>query len=329
MALPTELASLTHELKQGCPSQGFRFEWSSKAQGVHLLLCRDWNRNGRRTSRTIPGPDGLAITKARQQLATPIRAHVLSEGQKLIQLWNQGGSTNSRHRPCQPLITSALKHQKKSVLCLITARQSQDRSKQKHLRHLHGLFDWLESGRMTLDGPNAQRWAREGCDLNTDNCSDRIRIAKWACGHNGIPWVLSPIHKPKAPSVIRPFVDKATDADIHRAISLVSDPVAATFFRVVAATGCRPSEVELLLRKVQEETMRKDFEWRIRWTDLRYLWTLRSDGDGLNSRTAALSQSHSENMHKNVYRRHNPLWQVVAEAVRFAQEISLRVATHV
>jgi integrase len=399
MALPTELAALTHELKEALPGQAFRFEWSSKAQGVHLLLCGDWNRNSRRSSRTIQGPDGLAITKARQQLSTTIRQHVLMEALKLVDVWNQGGQTNSRRRSCQPLITSALKQQKKAVLYHIDAKQSQDRSKQKHLRHVHSLFDWLESRRRILDSPNSQQWAREGCRLDTDNYSDRLRVAKWACELNRLPWVISGLHKPKAPKVARPFVDQATDADIYRAITMVSDPTAATFFRVVAATGCRPSEVALydwkkwegkgrpnviegfsqksqapltsiihpmdwmkeidwklvcidgishitrdcvsedesneitrqysdLLRKAQEETQAKGFEWKIRWTDLRHLWTLRSDCDGINTRTAAISQSHSEHMHKKVYLRHNSRRQVEAEAARLASTVNKGGSTH-
>ena len=297
------------------------------------------------------------------------------------------------------MITSALKQQKRVVIDHIKVKPSQEKSKQKHLRHVHSLFDWLETSRRDLDGPNSQQWAREGCRLDTDNYSDKIRVAKWACELQGLPWVLPPTHKPKTPKVARPFVDRATDADVLRAITLVTDPVAATFFRVVAATGCRPSEVALynweewdrqgrpnviegfsrksqapltsiihpvawmkqinwklvcidgishipresvteeesseltrhysdLLRKVQDETQAKGFEWRIRWTDLRHLWTLRSDSDGLNTRTVALSQSHSEHMHKRVYLRHNPRRQVVAEAERFAQTLSQRGLTH-
>lgn len=400
MAPPTELSALTRELKEVCPHQTFRFEWSSRAQGVHLLLCGDWNRNGRRSSRTIQGPDGLAICKTRQQLSTITRQHVLSEAMKLVDIWNQGGHTNSRHRPGHPLVTSALKQQKRTVMYHIDAKPSLDRSKQKHLRHVHSLFDWLETRRRVLDSPNSQQWAREGCRLDTDNYSDRLRVAKWACELNRLPWVISPIHKPKAPKVERPFVDKATDDDIYTAIQMVSDPAAATFFRVVAATGCRPSEVALynwekwdlagrpnyiegfsrksqaplmsiihplewimeidwklvclegisliprervseeesnrltkqysdLLRKVQDETRAKGFAWRIRWTDLRHLWTLRSDADGMNTRTAALSQSHSENMHKMVYLRHNTLRQVLAEAKRFGEKVTAGGSTNV
>ncbi|MEY3767535.1 MAG: hypothetical protein RLZZ11_605, partial [Cyanobacteriota bacterium] len=77
MAQPTELADLTAELKERITDCRFRFEWSSRAQGCHLILCGDWNRCGRRSSRTLRDGDGAPFKKKKRSLSTSARQQAL------------------------------------------------------------------------------------------------------------------------------------------------------------------------------------------------------------------------------------------------------------
>jgi integrase len=68
-------------------------------------------------------------------------------------------------------------------------------------------------------------------------------MARWACEWNSKVWVLPEEKRIKKPKVKRPFVDESTDEEVEQMFSLIKDPAAATFCRVIAATGCRPGEV--------------------------------------------------------------------------------------
>ena len=54
------------------------------------------------------------------------------------------------------------------------------------------------------------------------------------------------------------------------------------------------------------------------WTDLRHLWTVRAELDGVNRRIGAITQAHSEKMAAMVCLRHGSRAQVLAEAERIA-----------
>lgn len=127
----------------------------------------------------------------------------------------------------------------------IRSRDTGHGTKQKHLRHLSSLFEWLDERNQTLDAPSAVAWAGGGVERNSDNYADRLRIAQWACEWNSLDWTVTANRRAKKPEVQRPFVDQCSDADLGLAFGLIKDVQAATFFRVIAATGCRPSEVAL------------------------------------------------------------------------------------
>ena len=253
VAQPTELADLTAELKERIPDCRFRFEWSSSAQGRHLILCGDWNRCGRRSSRTLRDGAGMAIKKQKRPLSTSARQQALDDAADLVRSWGDGADTRRRRQATLLPTSSVLARQRRTVLDRIRARDGGHGIKQKHHRHTRALFTWLDDRNQPLDAPNAILWASEGVKRNTDTYADRLRIAQWACQWNSLTWVLPEAKRAKKPEVRRPFVDHCGDAEIERAFSLISDPAAAMFFRVVAATGCRPGEVAL-------------FDWP-RWID--------------------------------------------------------------
>lgn len=245
MANPTELADLTAELKELIPSSRFRFEWSSKAQGRHLILCGDWNRCGRRSSRTLCDEDGTPIKKQKRLLSTTDRQQALKDALVLLQSWGDGADTRRRRKNFVQPSSSVLARQRRVVMDRIRARDGGHGIKQKHHRHARALFAWLDDRNQPLDAPNAIAWAGEGVARNTDTYADRLRMAKWACQWNALIWVLPESKRAKKPEVHRPFVDQTSDEEIERAFTLISDGAAQAFFRVVAATGCRPAEVAL------------------------------------------------------------------------------------
>lgn len=245
MAKPTELADLTAELKERFPESRFRFEWSSKAQGLHLLLCGDWNRAGRRSSRTLLASTGAAILKPKRFLSTTDRQEALMAASKLYTAWLEGADTRQRCKPLYQLASSKLQLQRRYVIDQIRAREGGYQVKQKHLRHAHSLFDWLDQHNQPLDAPGAIQWASQGVGRNTDTYADRLRVAEWSCKWNQLSWTVPPARRPQSPKVERPFVDNTSDDKLQQAFSLVQDSTAETFFRVVAATGCRPAEVAL------------------------------------------------------------------------------------
>jgi hypothetical protein len=78
-----------------------------------------------------------------------------------------------------------------------------------------------------------------------------------------------------------------------------------------------------LLKMVQKDLKDAGFEFVPTWTDLRHLWTIRADLDGMNRRIGAISQAHSEKMADLVYLRHGCKAQVLAEAQRFASVLQV------
>jgi integrase len=245
VAYPSELADLTAELKESVNDCRFRFEWSSEAQGKHLLLCGDWNRVGRRSSRTLHDLDGAPIRKQKRALSTMTRQQALAEAMALVSAWADGADTRRRRQKAFEPTSILIGRQRRVVIERIRARDGGHGIKQKHHRHARALFAWLDARNQPLDAPNAIIWASEGVKRNTDTYADRLRMAQWACQWNALIWVLPEAKRAKKPSVVRPFVDHASDEEIERAFALISDQSAAAFFRVVAATGCRPGEVAL------------------------------------------------------------------------------------
>lgn len=245
MAHPTELAALSYELKEQIPESVFRFEWSSPAQGKNLLLCGDWNRRGQRSSRTIYGRNGSPLKKQKRPLSTSARQEALQEAARLVRCWSEGADTRQRCKRVQEPASNVLAMMRNVVTREIRSRRGGHGSKQKHLRHARSLFLWLDERNQRLDAPGAIQWAGENVKRNTDTYADRLRIAQWACEWNRLPWILPQNKKAQKPTVNRPFVDMATDADLEAAFDLIKDPQAEAYFRVIAATGCRPSEVAL------------------------------------------------------------------------------------
>jgi integrase len=270
----------------------------------------------------------------------------------------------------------------------VRARSCGFRRKRKLLRHGQGLFTWLDLRGLPLDSPNAITWAGDGIRRDTANYADRLFVAQWAIELNGLAWVLPKHRRAQTPKVKRAFTETATDADIEAMFELIQDPVAQAFCRVVAATGCRPSEVAYLdwerwnregrpmglqgfspkvrkefvavvhplrwlkdldpallvvpgvdpsdrstceeaaerntrfssrlLRLAQKDLAAAGFTCLPTWTDLRHLWTIRAQADGMDRKTAALAQAHSERMAAAVYLRHGEKRQVLAGIQRFA-----------
>lgn len=243
MAAPTELADLTAELKERIPDAPFRFEWSSPAQGQHLLLCGDWKRIGSRSSRTLYGREDAVFRKGKRPLSTDQRQQALDAGTSLAKAWMDGADTRQRRKRCDMPASSLLATQRRVVFEKIRSREGGHGVKQKHFRHARALFTWLDDRNQVLDAPSAIAWAGEGVKRNTDCYADRLRVAQWSCQWNHRVWVVPEDKRPKKPTVCRPFVDKGTDSELEQAFVLIQDPAAATFFRVIAATGCRPGEV--------------------------------------------------------------------------------------
>lgn len=163
----------------------------------------------------------------------------------MVVAWESGADTRQRHRPVVKPASSVLSIQRKIVFDGIRARDGGYGIKQKHMRHARSLFEWLDVRNQVLDAPNTICWAGEGVQKNTDTYADRLRLAQWACEWNGCTWVLPKTKRAKKPEVKRPFVDHVTDSDLEAAFLLIKDKTAETFFRAVAATGCRPGEVAL------------------------------------------------------------------------------------
>ena len=389
MAPPTsELACLTDELRQAIAPCPFRFEWSNQRQGRKLLLSGDWNRSGSHTTRTIGGPNGAPIRKAARPMTTAQRQSALTAGQGLIKRWQSGADTRQRRRPCASPCDLRLDQQRRALVDHVRSRSCGHGRKKKLLRHGQNLFYWLDERNLNLDSPNAICWAADGVRRDTANYSDRLFVAQWAIELNGLTWVLPKHRRAQKPKVKRTFTEAASDADVEGLFALISDASAETFCRVVAATGCRPSEVLLfdwrrweeegrpmqlhgwspklhkafvaavhprqwlvgvdtallaceavdpsdrsgseeaaqantryssrMLRLMQADLRRAGFSCLPTWTDLRHLWTIRAQSDGMDRKTAALAQAHSERMAAEVYLRHGEQRQALSGIKRFA-----------
>ena len=243
MAQPGELSSLSAELKTKITPCPFNFEWSSPSQGKRLILCGDWNRQGKRTSRTLQDCNGQPIQKGPRQLSTEQRLTALEAAARLVKLYLEGSAAKQRRKRLLEPSSTILGEQRRSLVRMIRERDSGHGAKRKHLRHAWGLFDWLETRNCLLDSATSINWASDGIKRNTDNYADRLRIAEWACKVNGIHWILPPNKRAKKPEVKRPFVEAMVHTDLSTLFARVHDPEAQAFLRVIAATGCRPSEV--------------------------------------------------------------------------------------
>ena len=73
-----------------------------------------------------------------------------------------------------------------------------------------------------------------------------------------------------------------------------------------------------MLRLMQADLRRAGFSCLPTWTDLRHLWTIRAQSDGMDRKTAALAQAHSERMAAEVYLRHGEQRQALSGIKRFA-----------
>ena len=394
MIHPTsELACLTDELRQAVALCPFRFEWANQRQGQKLLLSGDWNRCCTHTTRTISGPDGLPIRKALGPMTTIQRQAALTAGQGLIKRWQSGADTRQRRRPCSSPCNLQLDQQRRTLVDHVRSRSCGHGRKQKLLRHSQNLFLWLDERSLALDSPNAICWASNDVSRATANYSDRLFVAQWAIELNGLVWMLPKHRRAQKPKVKHPFAESACDADVEALFALISDAAAEAFCRVVAATGCRPSEVLLfdwqrweadgrpmqlhgwspklkkafvaavhpihwlegldiallssdavdpwdcsdsevaaqartryssrMLRLMQANLRRANFSCLPTWTDLRHLWTIRAQSDGMDRRTAALAQAHSERMAAEVYLRHGEQRQALSGIKRFASVLQV------
>ncbi|MCP9837381.1 hypothetical protein KBZ08_09315 [Cyanobium sp. Candia 9D4] len=387
----SELGWLTHELRQSISPCVFRYEWSNARQGLKLLLSGDWSRRRTHTTRTIHGVDGVPIRKGPGPLSTTERQLALAAGLRLVRTWLDGGDTRQRRRPtCQPC-HALLDRQHRVLFDHVRARSCGFARKRKLLRHGQALFEWLDLRGLTLDSPNVLAWAVDGVRRDTANYSDRLFVGQWAIELNGQAWVVPKHRRALTPKVKRAFTEAATDSDVEAIFTLISDPVAQAFCRVVAATGCRPSEVPFfdweawdreqrpmrlqgfspkvkkefvaavhprrwladldhsllrvpgidptdrstseevaerntrhssrLLKLVHKDLAAAGFTCLPTWTDLRHLWTIRAQADGLDRKTAALAQAHSERMAAEVYLRHGERRQALAGIQRFASVV--------
>ncbi|MEB3264962.1 MAG: hypothetical protein VKJ66_11380, partial [Synechococcus sp.] len=243
-ATPTsDLGWLTYELRQTISPCPFRYEWSNARQGLKLLLSGDWARRRTHTTRTIHGADGRAIRKQSRPLSTTERQLALAAGQRLVRTWLDGGDTRQRRRPAVQPCDALLERQRRVLVEHIRSRSCGFGRKRKLLRHAQGLFEWLDVGRFALDSPNAIAWAGDGVRRDTANYADRLFVAQWALELNGLPWILPKHRRAQTPKVKRAFTEAASDADVEVMFALIQNPSAEAFCRVVAATGCRPSEV--------------------------------------------------------------------------------------
>jgi integrase len=385
----TELGWLTHELRQLVTPCPFRFEWSNKRQGTKLLLGGDWARKATHTTRTIIGTDGAAIRKGISPLSTAERQSALAAGTRLVRAWQEGADTRQRPQSSGQPLNARLAHQRRIAVDFVRQRSCGFGRKRKLLRLSDNLFKWLDERGLTVDSPNSLAWAGDGVRRDTANYADRLFVAQWAAELNGFPWVLPKHRRVQTPKVNRPFVEVTSDTEIERMFPVIRDSHAHAFLRVVAATGCRPSEVAFfdwsrweeegrtmslhgfspkgkkkfvavihpqrwlegidislllsmklgdsdrrsseemaelntrqssrLLKLVQKDLEAAGFSCLPTWTDLRHMWTIRAEADGMDRRTAALAQAHSERMATAVYLRHGEERQVLAGIQRFAR----------
>ncbi len=385
----TELAWLSNELRENLDYCPFRFEWSNHRQGHKLLIGGDWNRRLRHTTRTIQGVDGKPIRKAGRPLSTLERQLAIAEGIRLVKSWHQGCDTRQRRRPSGEPYNILLAHQRRVASELIRQRSCGTGRKRKLLRHTLNLYSWLDQRGLPLDCSNAIAWAADGVSCSTANYADRLFCARSAVELNALRWDLPKHRRPKTPKVRREFAENALDSDVEQVFSLIKDPQVEAFCRVIAATGCRPSEVVFfdwfswlradrqmplygwspkvdrefiavchplawlkdldpsllrapgldwqdrsrteqssrlntqysarLLRLMKRDLQAAGFKPLPRWTDLRHLWTLRALAAGMDRKTAALAQAHSERMAELVYLRHGEKRQSLAGIERFAK----------
>ena len=243
MPRPGELAALTTELKAQLRDCPFSFEWSSPKQGKHLILCGDWNRQGKRTSRTLQDSEGRPIKKGPRQLNTEQRLRALEAASGLVQLYLEGSTAKQRKKRLLDPSSVKLVQQRRRLFDAIRERDGGHGTKSKHLRHAQGLFKWVDEHNCLLDSATSINWASDRVERNTDNYADRLRVAKWACEVNGISWYLPPKKRAQKPEVNRPFVEAMVNEDLSSLFKLVKDPEAEAFLRVISALGCRPSEV--------------------------------------------------------------------------------------
>lgn len=356
-------------------------------------MSGDWGRRKTHTTRTIHGVDGRPIRQGAGPLSTTERQLALAAGQRLVRTWLDGGDTRQRLRPTGRPCSAILDQQRRVLLDFIRARPCGFARKRKLLRHAQGLFTWLDERDFALDSSNAIAWAGDGVRRDTANYADRVFTAQWAVDLNGLVWLIPKHRRPQAPKVRRAFVEAATDADIEAIFAAIRDPRAHAFCKVVAATGCRPSEVAYfdwvrwhqegrprslsgyspkvrkvflavvhpqewlagldlsllavpgidptdrspseevaetntrhssrLLKLVQRDLVDAGFTCRPSWTDLRHLWTIRAQADGMDRRTAALAQAYGERVAAAVYLRHGERRQVLAGIERFDSILQL------
>ncbi len=125
-----------------------------------------------------------------------------------------------------------------------------------------------------------------------------------------------------SPKVKKEFVAVAHPsrwlADLDPALLLVPgiDPSDRSPSEEVAELNTRHSS--RLLKLVQKDLAAAGFTCLPTWTDLRHLWTIRAQADGMDRKTAALAQAHSERMAAAVYLRHGEKRQTLAGIERFA-----------
>ena len=160
-----------------------------------------------------------------------------------MKAWLHGADTRQRRKALTSASSPVLEHQRLILLEHLQGRQCGFSRKRKLLTHARNLFAWLDLRGLPVDSPNVIAWAGDGVRRDTANYADRLFIARAAVELSGQPWVLPKHRRPKGPKVSRPFVETASDSDVMELLEAIQDPQAAAFARVVAATGCRPSEV--------------------------------------------------------------------------------------
>jgi formylmethanofuran dehydrogenase subunit A len=109
--------------------------------------------------------------------------------------------------------------------------------------------------------------------------------------------------------------------DIALLSSDAVDPLGCSDSEVAAQARTRYSS--RMLRLMQANLRRANFSCLPTWTDLRHLWTIRAQSDGMDRRTAALAQAHSERMAVEVYLRHGEQRQALSGIKRFASVLQV------